>query len=47
MLYEKPELALLGTPASLVLGAANDGGPDSGNESNHRRASDVEQGLDE
>lgn len=47
MMYEKPELVLLGTPASLVLGAANDGASDSGNEANHRRASDVEQGLDD
>jgi hypothetical protein len=47
MVYEKPELALLGTPASLVLGAANEGGADNGNESNHRRASDVEAGLDD
>lgn len=47
MVYEKPELALLGTPASLVLGASNAGGADSGNESNHRRASEAEIGLDD
>lgn len=47
MTYEKPELRLLGPAVALVLGSDNNGSFDRSPESDLRKASDIEEGLDD
>lgn len=47
MEYEKPELTILGSTNAIVLGSSNSGNSDQSGESNHRRAEDIEDGLDD
>ncbi len=47
MSYEKPVLSLIGSTASIVLGACNQGSSDHFPESNSRKCGDIEEGLDD
>ena len=47
MRYEKPVLNLIGTTASIILGACDSGLSDHFPESNFRKCIDIEEGLDE
>jgi hypothetical protein len=46
-MYEKPILTLVGTTASIVLGACDNGNSDHFPESNERKCSDIPEGLDD
>jgi hypothetical protein len=46
-MYEKPVLTLVGTMASVVLGACENGNTDLFPEANWRKCEDIPEGLDD